>query len=144
MHKSACHKSESKKAKEQAAQKEIEDTMQESLLVDGNLQLGETISIPHDSYVFKNMRSTSELTRGYQKMIAFPPEWLATISHLSAGEQEETKSRWASQIEATMEASMTPEEHEAQRLQAIEVGKVQERFFAKMAAKKAAKDAENK
>lgn len=144
VHKSACHQSESKKAKEQAAQKEIEDTMQESLLADGNLQLGETISLPHDSYVFKDMPSTSELSRGYQKVMVFPPSWPAKISHLSAREQEETKNRWADQLEATVEASMTPEEHEAQRLQAIEVGKVQERFYAKMAAKKAAKDAENK
>lgn len=144
VHKPACHPSKNQKAKEQAAQKEIEDTLEESLLADGNLQLAETISLPHDSYVFKDMPSTSELSRGYQKVTVFPHSWLATISHLSAGEQEETKSRWADQLEATVEASMTPEEHEAQRLQAIEVGKIQERFYAKMAAKKAAKDAEGK
>lgn len=65
MHKSACRPSESKKTKEQADLKEIEDTLEESLLAEGNLQLGDTISLPQDSYVSKNMQSTSELTRGY-------------------------------------------------------------------------------
>jgi hypothetical protein len=65
---------------------------------------------------------------------------------LLAGEQEGARNYWANQMEAAMEAakaSMTSEEREAQRLEAIEVGKVQERFLANLAAKKAAKDAKS-
>jgi hypothetical protein len=43
------------------------------LLEDGQLQLGETITVPHDSYTFKMMPPTPELSRGYQKMVYFPP-----------------------------------------------------------------------
>jgi hypothetical protein len=149
-HKSVCRQFGAKKAKDQAELEETANniaTLEESLLADGQLELGETISIPHDSYMFKNMRPTSELPNGYQRMIALPPQWLASISRLPAGEQEGARIYWANQMEAAMEvakASMTPEEREAQRLEAIEVGKVQERFLANLAAKKAAKDAESK
>jgi predicted secreted protein len=122
----------------------MEDTLEGSLLPDGQLQFGETISIPQDSYLLKNMRPLSELPLGYQKMMTFPPEWLATISHLSAGEQEKAKTDWANQMDAMIEASVTPEAREAQRLEMMEVGKVQQRFLAKMAAKKAAKDTGSK
>jgi hypothetical protein len=47
--------------------------LEESLLEDGQLQLGETITVPHDSYTFKMMPPTPELSRGYQKMVYFPP-----------------------------------------------------------------------
>ena len=149
-HKSICRQSGAKKAKDQAELEEAANniaTLEDSLLADGQLELGETISIPHDSYVFKNMRPTFKLPNGYQRMIAFPPQWLASISHLPAGEQEKARTNWANQMEAAMEAgqaSMTMEAREAQRLEAVEVGKVQERFLANLAAKKAAKDAESK
>ena len=118
--------------------------LEESLLPDIQLQFGETISIPHDSHILKNMRPVSGLPLGYLKMIAFPPEWLASISHLSAGEQGKAQIDWANQVDAMIEASMTPETREAQRLESIEVSKVQERFLAKMAPKKAEKDADGK
>lgn len=140
-HKPSCRHSTSRKAKEQASSKEIEAMLEESLLPDGQLQFSETISIPHDSYLLKNMRPVSELPLGWQKMMACPPQFLASISHLSAQEQEKAKTDWVNQMEAMIEASMTPEAHEAQRLELIEVGKIQQRFLAKMAAKKAAKDA---
>jgi hypothetical protein len=143
-HKSVCRQSEGRKAKIQAALEENEKLLEESLLEDGQLQLGETISIPHDSYLLKNMRPVSELPLGWQKMMAFPPQFLASISHLPAREQEKAKTEWANDMEAMVEASMTPEALEAQRLQRVEVGKIQERFLAKLAAKKSAKDAGGK
>jgi hypothetical protein len=123
---------------------ENEKLLEESLLEDGQLELGETISIPHGSYLLKYMRPVSELPLGWQKMMAFPPQFLASISHLPAKEQENAKTEWANDMEAMVEASMTPEALEAQRLQRIEVGKIQERFLAKLAAKKAEKDARSK
>jgi hypothetical protein len=100
--------------------KEIEDMLEESLLPDGQLQFGETISIPRDSYLLRNMRPLSELPLGCQKMMTFTPEWLASFSHLSAGEQEKAKTDWATQMDAMIEASMTPEAREAQRLGMME------------------------
>ena len=105
-HKPSCRHSESKKAKEQASLKEIKDKVEDSLLPDGQLQFEETISIPHNSYLLKDMRPVPELPLGYKMMIPFPPEWLASISHLSAEEQEKAKTDWANQIEAMIEPSM--------------------------------------
>lgn len=104
---------------------EVKDMLEESLLPDGQLQFGETISIPHNSYLLKDMRPVSELPLGYKMMIPFPPEWLASISHLSAEDQEKAKTDWANQIETMIKTSMTAEAREAHRLEAIEVGKVQ-------------------
>jgi hypothetical protein len=60
------------------------------------------------------------------------------------GEQEKAKDDYANQMDGAIEAQMTPEQREAQRLERIEVGKVQKRFLEKLGAKKAAEEAEKK
>jgi hypothetical protein len=113
LHKSVCRQSEGKKAKDQAALEENEKLLEESLLENGQLELGETISVPYDSYLLKNVRPVSELPRGWQKMMAFPPQFLASISHLPVGEQEKAKNEWTNDMEAMVETSMNPEARDA-------------------------------
>jgi hypothetical protein len=150
-HKSLCNYiRETKKHIDEATLKDIKDSItaaEESLLPGGHLQFGYPIMIPNDSSYAIPMSPTQEMPRGFHKIIQFPPEWVASISHLSAEEQEETKKGLANQViqmEKAREAHMTPERREAERLQALEIGRVQKRFLDKMAAKDAAKDAKKK
>jgi hypothetical protein len=114
-HKLACSQSKTagaKAAKKESTKQEIASNtaaLEESLLEDGQLRLGEIMTIPHDSYTFKMMPPTPELPRGYQKMVYFPPWCLASISHLPVGEQENPKDDYANQMDAAIESQMTPE-----------------------------------
>jgi len=144
-HKSVCrqNKAGAKAKLDQAtldAMKDNNTLAEESLLPDGRLRFGESVMIPNDTCMVR-MPPTAELPRGYLKMIFPPPGWLASISHLSREEQERAKYDFALQMDAMIEAQMTTESREAQRLENIEVGKVQKRFLAKLGAKEAAKEA---
>ena len=86
---------------------------------------------------------TPELPRGHWRIIEFPVEYLAEISHLSQEEQGEAKDGVVAELLAFEEANMTPEMREERRLMDAEAGKHQRRFLEREAAKKA-KDGESK
>lgn len=100
------------------------------------------VSLRHGTYVMKWMPPTPEMPRWYWACIHFPPEFLASISHMNAEEQQAAKEKFADQIIAAQErakAAMTPEQREAQSQEWIEANKAAEKVLASEAAKKHAK-----
>lgn len=94
-------------------------TMKEVLLEDGDkLRLRKKKSIPHGSFVAKEMPPTDELPLGHQELVIFPAKWLASIAHLPVEEQDEAKAEFATKQDEAEEARMTPEQREALRLEA--------------------------
>lgn len=69
----------------------------------------------------------------------FPHEFLASILHMNAEEQQAAKERFADQVDAEQDgakAAMTPEQREAQRLEWIEANKAAEKFLVSETARK--------
>lgn len=116
-------------------------TIKEVLLEDGRMEPDRLITMSHDSYVLKPMAPNPELPLGYQKMIRFSGEWLASIAHLPVREQDEAKAALATRNDEAEEARTTPEMREADRLDAEIFGEIQRNVNARMAAKAAAKNA---
>lgn len=115
-------------------------TLKEVLLEDGGqLKLHKKASIPYGASVAKEMPPTDELPLGHQKLTIFPPKWLASIAHLLVAEQNEAKAEYAIKKDEAEEAQLTPEQHEALRLQAKKFGELQQKANARQAAKDAEK-----
>lgn len=108
---------------------------------DDKLRLRKKKSIPHGSFVAKEMPPTDELPLGHQKLVIFPAKWLASIAHLPVEEQDEAKAEFATKRDEAEEARMTPEQREALRLEAKQAGEIEQKVNAKQAAKDAAKNA---
>lgn len=77
-------------------------------------------------------------------MIMFPNEWLASITHSPAAEQDKAKAEYATKKDEAEVARMTPERREAERRHAQIFGEIQENVNARLAEKDAAKNAARK
>lgn len=76
-HKSACDQTSSTIA-----------TLKEVLLEDGGRLKLVKKTLARGSFALEAMPPTPELPLGYQDVIVFPPEWLASIAHLPKGKTE--------------------------------------------------------
>lgn len=147
-HKPAYHQSRvagDKDANDQATLHNINETiasLEASAEQPFGFDLSEAFTVPEGSCYIR-LPSTPELPRGAYRLVHFPAEFLAEISHLSQEEQENAKNDFVDDMLATEEAHMTPEMREEKRLEDAKEGRLQAEFFKRLAMKEA-RDAEGR
>lgn len=109
-------------------------TLKEVLLEgDDQLKLGRKTSLLSGSFGYKQQPPTPELPLGYQDVVVFPPEWLASIAHVPKKEQREAKAAFVTRKIEAEEEEMTPQRREAERLEAEVFGEIQQKVNARLA-----------